>query len=376
MKERRSCVIVVLWHFECCSAVVEAMETPVVPTISRPSRMPSYRIQDLRYNISNSSTPSDDVSPALQNSLHRLAIPNPLRLGESLGKSSIWSGSEERANNAKIAGNAAKTTSTHNRTNSANLAATPNPNRPRLLPRSISFPLPSASSSPSSPAAAVNIDLDARNHDRVLSSPHEHHVNATPHQQVPTVTKQQKARVFRRHNNGIEKGHPSRPPPAMITQGSYKLEIDTTSTTDWVASQQIAPSPLSSRSQPPPSPAQPTSARSFDSSGSRPLIKPIRAFKPSSRKSTDMAFRRISGDADNTLRALEGYDRPARRSNSSEQDTSDDSDLFLRAAREEELLRHASNGPVESLSKRVSYFLSLCIDPHQNIPHESSLALA
>ncbi|KAG9239777.1 hypothetical protein BJ875DRAFT_365032 [Amylocarpus encephaloides] len=144
----------------------------------------------------------------------------------------------------------------------------------------------------------------------------------------------------------------------MITQGSYRLEIDTTSTTDWVASQQIAPSPSTgtSRTQPPQSPAQPLSARSFESGGSRPLIKPIRGFKPSSRKSTEMAMRRPSGETDNTLRALEGYDRPRRISDPSSQEepASDDSDMFLRAAKEEELSRRASNAPFGALARSNS----------------------
>ncbi|CAG8959150.1 hypothetical protein HYFRA_00013013 [Hymenoscyphus fraxineus] len=143
------------------------------------------------------------------------------------------------------------------------------------------------------------------------------------------------ARSSHRRNNGLERG----PPPAMLTQGSYKLEIDTTSTTDdWVQSQQITPSPnpLTSKSQPPPSPAQPTSARSFDSAGSRPLIKPIRGFKPSSRKSSEMALRRSSQDAEGALRALEGYRLPRRISDPSDTLASDDSDMFLRAAREQE----------------------------------------
>jgi hypothetical protein len=141
------------------------------------------------------------------------------------------------------------------------------------------------------------------------------------------------------------------PPPAMITQGSYK--IDTTLTTDWVASQQQQPLDVS----PTCGDGQPLSARSAtDSSGSRPLIKPIRGFKPSSRKSAEMASRRISTDQDSTIRGLDGYNHSKRASNQTEQDehNSDDSDLFLRAAREEELTRQPSHGNGDSLSRTDS----------------------
>jgi hypothetical protein len=68
-----------------------------------------------------------------------------------------------------------------------------------------------------------------------------------------------------------------------------------------------------------------------------------------------MAMRQLSGEADNTLRGLEAYERTNGVSTSPEQDepTSDDSDLFLRAAREEETLRQASNRPEESLGSRL-----------------------
>lgn len=69
----------------------------------------------------------------------------------------------------------------------------------------------------------------------------------------------------------------------------------------------------------------------------RPLIKPIRGFKLSSqRKSTDMASRRAQYDEDRTLRTLEGDSASPQREEHDEHN-SDESDLFLRAAREEEL---------------------------------------
>ncbi|KAH6682047.1 hypothetical protein B0J14DRAFT_469896 [Halenospora varia] len=144
----------------------------------------------------------------------------------------------------------------------------------------------------------------------------------------------------------------------MITQGSYKIDTTSTSTSTWVASQAqqtiTIPSP-SQHSQTLPSPAQPTSARSTDTTGSRPLIKPIRGFKPSNRKSTEMALRRTSTNDDNTLRALEGYEPKRRISDPIDPDepNSDESDMFLRAAREE-MPRQASNGPVETISRSES----------------------
>jgi len=171
--------------------------------------------------------------------------------------------------------------------------------------------------------------------------------------------------------NGLLEDFWKGPPPAMITQGSYK--IDTSSTKDWVASQQqqsLDISPTAGDGLPPPSPAQPLSARSAtDSSGSRPLIKPIRGFKTSSRKSAEMAARRRSSDQDTTVRALEGYDLSKRASNQTEQDehNSDDSDLFLRAAKEEELARHPGNDSVSRTdSRRVRHhsFIFHSLPPH------------
>lgn len=70
-----------------------------------------------------------------------------------------------------------------------------------------------------------------------------------------------------------------------------------------------------------------------------------------------MALRRTSEDAENTLRALEGYELPRRISDPSDEAPSDESDMFLRAAREEESPRQR-NGPGEALtrleSRRVS----------------------
>ncbi|KAF4625693.1 hypothetical protein G7Y89_g12474 [Cudoniella acicularis] len=171
---------------------------------------------------------------------------------------------------------------------------------------------------------------------------------------------EKKARIPASHSrNGLleeSKKEGRKPPAAMITQ-NIKLDTTTgTSTSTWVASQAKQSITIPSPSQVPPSPAQPTSARSTDTTGSRPLIKPIRGFKPSSRKSTEMALRRTSTDADHTLRALEGYTYSRRISNPSDQDdpNSDESDMFLRAAREEEMSRQAGNGQVETLNRSDS----------------------
>ncbi|RDL40608.1 Uncharacterized protein BP5553_00587 [Venustampulla echinocandica] len=156
--------------------------------------------------------------------------------------------------------------------------------------------------------------------------------------------------------NGLLEEFWQGPPPAMITQGSYKIDPSTSTTDSWVAAQQsITIASPSHNPESPLGPAQPTSARSIDSSGSRPLIKPIRGFKPSSRKSVEMASRRTSIDPDHTLRAFEGYERPRRTTNDSEHDelNSDESDMFLRAARDEGLTK-PNNGPLGALSRSDS----------------------
>jgi hypothetical protein len=170
-----------------------------------------------------------------------------------------------------------------------------------------------------------------------------------------SFTPAQKARNFpvAHSRNGLENSY--YPPRSFITQRSMK----DSSTTDWVAQQSIiSTQPASSQRTPTSATSQPSASVSDPTA--RTLIKPIRGFKPSSRKSTEMASRRISIDTDNTLRALEGYNNSQRASNQPDQDehNSDDSDLFLRAAREEELARQASNpngdGLARSDSRKVS----------------------
>lgn len=145
-----------------------------------------------------------------------------------------------------------------------------------------------------------------------------------------------------RHDFGLDG-----PPPAMLTQRSLPLENSNSTTTtsqtqDWVAS-------IAQDQPPPPSLTSAKSSRSSTGSTQlRPLILPIRAFKPSTRRSLEMAAKRASAtsnsmDPDSTIRALEGFEEH-RPSNQGEHEdpTSDESDLFLRAAREEELSQRAS----------------------------------
>ncbi|KAL2074382.1 hypothetical protein VTL71DRAFT_8160 [Oculimacula yallundae] len=92
---------------------------------------------------------------------------------------------------------------------------------------------------------------------------------------------------------------------------------------------------------------------------SRPKILPIRGFKGSSQRSTDMASRRSSSyyGEDATLRALEGFENAPVQSEQQSEHNSDESDLFLRAAREEELQAKSNmnngNGHTRSNSVRT-----------------------
>lgn len=70
-----------------------------------------------------------------------------------------------------------------------------------------------------------------------------------------------------------------------------------------------------------------------------------------------MASKRNSMDPDSTIRALEGFEsqQPAQQSEQEEQN-SDESDLFLRAAKEEELAQrnYMSDRLIRSDRRRVS----------------------
>lgn len=140
---------------------------------------------------------------------------------------------------------------------------------------------------------------------------------------------------------GTRNNNPSRntgPPLSMITQGYYDAsEPITNSTTTWVAQQSISLNPPTPTTHTPLSPSRPPLSRSSSSATAHPLIKPIRGFKPS-RRSLDMAPRRFSQDPDSTLRQLEGYNNlrsPMSNQDLDNEQNSDESDVFLRAAREE-----------------------------------------
>jgi len=118
------------------------------------------------------------------------------------------------------------------------------------------------------------------------------------------------------------------------------LALANTKTSQWISEQsnlETVKSPSAT------SPSQPRLPRSVaDSNPSRPLILPIRGFKPSKRMSQD----------DNTLSALQGLH--SQRSSQDEQN-SDDSDLFLKVAKEEES-RQNNNGFSRSDNRRVRTF--------------------
>jgi len=150
-------------------------------------------------------------------------------------------------------------------------------------------------------------------------------------------------------NVGIEKG----PPPAMLTSKTSfpAVEIEN-STKNWVVNQNALTGsslPIDERK---PLPAVPQ-----DSKPATPLIPPIRGFK-TSRKSVEMnaaSPRRTSMDQDDTLRALDGFNsqRPPHRDQ--EEQSSDDSDLFLKLAREEATGNNRS-GPIRRVRARNSSY--------------------
>lgn len=214
-------------------------------------------------------------------------------------------------------------------------------------------------------------------------------VSATPKQANPRASRAGK------NNNG------SYPPLSMITQNrghffeqqqqQQPVEVDlANSTTNWVTQQQKQQSGmaalqdssaeqhqhhhhqqgqvLAGDEQQQPRESQPREQRlsltrsQTEPASGRPLIKPIRGFKLSSqRKSTEMASRRTSyNDQDTTLRALEGRDNtfhaPSQSDQQDENNSDESSDLFLRAAREEELqaksIMNNGEGPARANSLR------------------------
>ena len=170
---------------------------------------------------------------------------------------------------------------------------------------------------------------------------------AKPRKDIPAVP----AKYCR--NDGLKD---SRPPPSI--QKYYLPMTDNTSTSDWVAEQSSIPQSISI----PASVESPSTDRAQDPKPPLTPIKvpPIRSFR-SSRRSTEMNATPVRSpmDQDNqdeTLRALEGIDRiESQRSSNreNEEQNSDDSDLFLKLAREE---ASTTRPPARGIVRRVCTF--------------------
>ena len=117
--------------------------------------------------------------------------------------------------------------------------------------------------------------------------------------------------------------------PKNPVHSPKSITSTSTTTSSWIEAQRST-----NTSDKSPSTVSHTSPSATESTESKPLIPPIRKFKMS-RQSMQM-------EDDNTLRALEGYSarRPPRREQ--DEQTSDDSDLFLKVAKEEGLAQQAS----------------------------------
>ena len=218
----------------------------------------------------------------------------------------------------------------HQHTRNQSDSATISPSRPSLpLARPLTFP--------GVPGFATST---------LLASPISPPTVANPRKGVPA-----------KHSRN-DKLRDSRPPPSLQ---KYLPMTDNTSTSDWVAEQSTNTPPLSipsntSLEESPKDPAQPPQSKP----PLTPLIPPIRAFR-SSRRSLEMIAtpRRSSMDQDSpdeTSRAPEGCkDANMQRSSNREQEeqTSDDSDLFLKVAQEEAL---TNNYPARGLIRRVCTF--------------------
>lgn len=142
------------------------------------------------------------------------------------------------------------------------------------------------------------------------------------------------------------------PPPSMSSFHAIDIEK---STKKWVVNQ-TALSTSSPLDEEKPLPAVPQESKSPVT----PLIPPIRGFK-TSRKSAEMnatSPHRTSMDQDDTLRALDGFNsqRPSHRDQ--EEQSSDDSDLFLKLAREEATGKSRS-GFIRRVRARITSQLDL-----------------
>lgn len=161
----------------------------------------------------------------------------------------------------------------------------------------------------------------------------------SPHSVFPpfssTIVRQHRSR-----NNPVPASHSrndvlgSGPPPAMITQKISLQALDTAnSTKDWVANQSALTSPSATGES-----KTSSSPSAVSSQPTTPLIPPIRGFRTSRRSTELAASRRTSMDQDDTLKALEGFNSQrlaARDRDEQTEQNSDDSDLFLKLAREE-----------------------------------------
>jgi hypothetical protein len=280
------------------------------------SRLPSYRFLDIK-----TAVPVVAVSPR---EMH----------GDSLQVQASQPSNEpaSTSSNSNLTKPSFAKDSVHNRTHSASTISTPKKrDPPKARPQTLPYP--------TSPAALESIHPPSNSNSNVFT---------------PRAQKARNVLPGRYSRNGLEEFGKG-PPRAMITQRSYKVDNSSSSTTDWVAQQQSISTGDDEHA--PPVAAHPQTSRPVtDSAPGRPLIKPIRGFKPSTRKSVEMTSRRISMDPDSTLRALDAFDNSPRNPNQTEQDehNSDDSDLFLRAAREEELARQASNSNGDGLSRSDS----------------------
>jgi len=126
-----------------------------------------------------------------------------------------------------------------------------------------------------------------------------------------------------------------RHPPLAMLNGPQKYfqtvtvltENKNNPTEDWVANQSVlTTSPLDDRK---PQPLQSPSSQPVT-----PSIPPIRSFK-SSRRSIDAPSPRTAMDHDDTVRGLDGFNSRHPLNREQEEQSSDDSDLFLKLAREE-----------------------------------------
>lgn len=219
-------------------------------------------------------------------------------------------------------------------------ASSPSPPRPPLLPSS-SFP------NDSSPRLSNPDRSHARTRTR-SGGPQSPPSSSTT---TTTSTSSPPSALARAHkpprNHPVPASHSrndvlgSGPPPAMITQKVSLQALDTeNSTKDWVADQSALTSPSATGESTSNSNSNKTSsaaASALSSQPTTPLIPPIRGFR-TSRRSTEAASRRVSMDQDDTLKAFEGFSAQrflARDRDEQPEQNSDDSDLFLKLAREE-----------------------------------------